>query len=160
MVRIVIAGLCLAAVAGAQNRFDNALNVTFPNGTLHVHTESTLANSARRPKGVVAIEEGGISHRMVMDREGKVLFAYDLSLLSDEAGLFTVRALPNDPEHFIALHLTLAPGDRLAVRVEGDSEFDRPQIVQADGNIRLPGLGEIRAAGYSPAELAAKSSAV
>jgi len=156
MVRIIITGLCLATWAGAQKRFDNDLNVTFRHGALRVHTESTLINSARPPKGVVAIDEGDISHRMVMDREGNVLFAYDLSLLPNEAGSFTVRALPNDPEHFVALYLTLAPGDRLAVKVDGDSDLDRPQTVRADGNIRLPGLGEIRAAGYSPDELAAE----
>src|SRR5215469_14053827 len=68
MVRIIITGLCLAAWAGAQNRFDNDLKVTFRHGALRVHTESTLINSARPPKGVVAIDEGDISHRMVMDR--------------------------------------------------------------------------------------------
>ena len=58
MRRIVVATLCLAAAAAAQDRFDNGLNVTFRHGALHVHTESTMVNSAHKPKGVVAIDEG------------------------------------------------------------------------------------------------------
>ena len=92
--RTVIAAVCLAAGVSAQTRFDNALNVTFRHGTLRVHTESTHANSILAPKGVVAIEEGDVSHRMVTDGHPKVLFAYDLSLLPTEAGSYTVRALP------------------------------------------------------------------
>ena len=62
MMRIVIAAACLAAGVSAQNRHDNALNVTFRHGTLHVHTESTHSNTTRTPKSVVAIDEGDVSH--------------------------------------------------------------------------------------------------
>src|ERR1051326_2681209 len=155
MRRIVVAILCLAAAAAAQNRFDNGLNVTFRHGALHVHTESTMVNSAHKPKGVVAIDEGGISHRLVTDSHGRGMFAYDLALMPAELGFYTVRALPRDPEHFVEQYVSFAPGDRLALKVEGAAELDGPQTVQADGNIRLP-MGEVAAANCSPGMLAAR----
>src|SRR6185369_12772795 len=59
------------------------------------------------------------------------------------------------PEHFVEHYVSFAPGDRLALKVEGAPELDGPQTVQADGNIRLP-AGEVMAAGCSPGTLATR----
>jgi hypothetical protein len=93
-IRLPIAVLCAAGGLCAQTRFDNALNVSFPQGTLRVQTESTLSNSPRASHGVVALAEGDLSHRIVMDASGGVLFAYDLALLREPSGRYTVRAVP------------------------------------------------------------------
>lgn len=97
--RIVLLNLCVGAVLSAQHRFDNALNVIFPNGVLRVHTESTSTVSAYRLGGVVAKAEGDISHRIVLDRSSEGLFAYDLLLVPNGPGLYTVRAVPAMSEY-------------------------------------------------------------
>src|SRR5215475_8884133 len=92
--RLTMAALCAAAGLCAQTRFDNALNVLFPQGTLRVQTESTLSNSPRASRGVVARGEGDLSHRIVMDASGGTLFAYDLVLRREPSGRYLVRAVP------------------------------------------------------------------
>ncbi len=48
----------------------------------------------------------------------------------------------------------IAPGDTLEVAVWGYEDLSRTVIVRPDGNISLPVVGELRAQGITPAELA------
>ncbi len=50
----------------------------------------------------------------------------------------------------------LQPGDQLEVHVYRHPEFSRKSVVRADGMISLPLLNEVKAAGQTPRELAAR----
>jgi len=70
--RLILIAVWTAVAFSSQKRFDNALTVTFRNGTaVEIHTESSAANSFLSTRGTVAIDEGEVSHRMVLDKNGK-----------------------------------------------------------------------------------------
>jgi hypothetical protein len=96
--RLIVVAAYLTATASAQTKFDNGMEVRFGSGAVHIHTESTLANSPLSTSGVVAIGEGDVSHRMVLGRQGKVVFAYDiwLSPVPNDRRACTVRVTPAD----------------------------------------------------------------
>jgi hypothetical protein len=157
--QLMMVTTCLAAAASAQTRFENGLTVTFSaGGSIRIHTESTLANSPLSSSGVVAIAEGDVSHRMVIDRQGKVMFAYDIGLSSvpNDRNAFTLRVKPADPNHFIAQYVTFAPGDQIRVEVHNAPEVGGVHTVRSDGNIAIDGIGDVKAGGLSPAKLTAE----
>ena len=151
------AALCLAATAAAQTRFDNGLTVFFgKDRAAHIHTESTKDKSLVSTKGVVAIDEGEVSHRMVLGPNGTVLFAYDISLapVPNDSRAYTIRVKPADPDHFIPQYVTFAPEDQLRISVWQLPELSGTHTVRPDGNIVVPQIGEVHAAGNSPSGLA------
>jgi hypothetical protein len=106
MTKLIFIAGCLAATASAQHRIDNELVVTLRGmGALRIHTESTAPHSRLAGHGVMAIDDEDVSHRIVMSPEGKLAFAYDLSMLG---GIVIVR--PADPGHLDSRHRTLVPG--------------------------------------------------
>ena len=157
--RSMILAAVLAAAAWAQTKFDNRLTVMFANGgALSIHTESTLANSPVSTSGVVAIAEGDVSHRMVIDRRGKVLFAYDLLLsrVPNDRKSYSLQLRPADPNYFVAQYVTFAPGDQLRIDVTLGSESNGTYTVRPDGHITIPQVGDVKAAGLSQGGLAAE----
>src|SRR4030095_3933860 len=98
---------------------------------INIHTESTLSNSTISTKCVMSLTEGDVSHGMVLDPKGNVLFAYDIwmSKVPDHRGAFTIRVMPPDPNHFMPQYVTFAPGDRLRVTVYQPAEFSGLHIV-------------------------------
>jgi len=153
---VLAAGLVVAT--WSQTKFNNALTVTFGGrGILRIHTESTLSNSPLSTNGVVAVDEGDVSHRMVIDRQGKVMFAYDISLapVPNDSTAYTIRLTPAKSDYFIPQFVTFAPGDTLQVSVHDGAEFSGSHTVRPDGKITINLLGDVSIAGLSPRGLAA-----
>ena len=48
---------------------------------------------------------------------------------------------------------TIQPGDEITINLPGEESLSEPFIVDRDGNIMLPEIGEFRAQGFSPSEL-------
>ena len=63
-------------------------------GVLTLQMPIPAIATPRASHGVVALAEGDLSHRIVLDASGDTLFAYDLVLLREAGGRYTVRAVP------------------------------------------------------------------
>lgn len=71
------------------------------------------------------------------------------------AGQAGYDAVAIDPDETIPLRYTLAPGDRIAVRVYGETELSVPEIVLDNaGVVSLPLIGDVRAIGSTATEFA------
>ncbi len=84
-----------AVCAMAQSRWPNTLRTSFPDGTgLEIHTESKGSTSAISTSGSVLVGSGGSVHRIVVDRQGAILFAYSIEARKASAGLYQLRIKP------------------------------------------------------------------
>ena len=144
MLRIL---LIASVTAFAQTRLDNGLTVLFRDAAARVHTESTLAHSPLSTKGVVSLGDGDVTHRLVFDSSGKVMFAYDISVnpVPNNARAFDVRVKPNNPDYFMPQYIHFEPGD--VVRIGSQTYTVRP-----DGVMAIAGA-EIRVEGLTPGQL-------
>lgn len=71
------------------------------------------------------------------------------------AGQAGYDAVSIDPEQSFPSRYTLAPGDRIAVRVYGETELSVPEIVLDNtGVVSLPLIGDVRAIGSTATEFA------
>jgi hypothetical protein len=146
--------LLLAASARAQTRFDNGMTVFAPHAAANIHTESTLSNSKLSTKGVIALADGDVMHRLVLGPGGKVLFAYDILLIHvpNDSRVVKLLVKPHDPDQFMPQYVRFEPQDVL--RISADlAALNGTYTVRPDGFIALPLLGDVRAAGLSPNEL-------
>ncbi len=91
----------LASVACAQTKWPNELTVWFPDGSgLEIHTQSTGVNSPLSTSGSINAGSANGSHRMVLDKQGKILFGYDIEAWKAGPGTFTIRIRPLDSKKF------------------------------------------------------------
>jgi hypothetical protein len=141
--------LVCAAAAWAESTPPKGLTVTFNGGTaLEIRTESTLQNSPLSTTGSVSISDRNVVSRTVVDKDGRLLFTYDIEA-SPEASSplrYTIRIIPHDPNRIELNGFTFAPGDQLTIG-------DMPYTVRQDGTISVYQIGEIRAAGLSLRQL-------
>jgi hypothetical protein len=150
MIRRFLPVFVCAAAAWADSAWPNGLTVTFNGGTaLEIHTESTLANSPLSTSGSVAISDRNEVSRTVVDKQGRMLFTYDIEATPEggSSARYTIRIKPHDPNRVNLSYFTFAAGDQVAV---GDAVY----TVRADGKIAVDRVGEVMAAGLSPDRLA------
>lgn len=84
---------------------DGSLKTWFPDGTgLEIRTASSGGKSPLSTEGAVAVSPGNDVHRMVVDNEGKMLFAYDIEAKKSAQGMVA---------------LTIKPVDQVKIRREG-----------------------------------------
>jgi hypothetical protein len=140
-----------AALAWADGTWPNGLTVTFNGGTaLEIHTESSLANSPLSTSGSVAISDRNLVSRTVVDKQGRMLFTYDIEAAPDggSPARYTIRIKPHDPNQVNLYYLTFQPGDELSVA-------GTPYVVRADGKISGERFGEVQVSGLTLEKVAA-----
>ena len=94
-----------------------ALSVTYPDGTkLTIETASTSGNAQASYHGEVS-SEGRIWHRVVTDKQGSVIFAYDLN-----------GSLGSMPETF---HIRISPTAGPAPTVSGVRDFMHVKVSES-----------------------------
>ncbi|MDR7545515.1 MAG: polysaccharide biosynthesis/export family protein [Armatimonadota bacterium] len=71
------------------------------------------------------------------------------ALVGPDEGRAMAQSSPAPPQEYI-----LGPGDVIEVSVLGEAELSRTAAVRPDGKINLPLLGDVQAAGTTPAQLA------
>jgi hypothetical protein len=96
--RVLWAAL-LASAAFGQTKWDNDLKVHFRDGALlAIHTESSARNSPLSTSGSVAVGKGDVSTRVVLDKAGNPIFAYDIEAKKSPKGMIAMRIKPVDQE--------------------------------------------------------------
>ena len=150
MMRNLVPFLVYAAAVWADSAWPNGLTVTFNGGTaLEIHTESTLANSPLSTSGSVAISDRNEVSRTVLDKQGRMLFTYDIEATPEGSpSRYTIRIKPHDPNRVNLSYFTFAAGDQLTI---GGAAY----TVRADGKVAIDGIGDVVAAGLSPDRLSA-----
>jgi hypothetical protein len=87
--------LMLAAGASAQTRWPNELTLWFPDGTgIEIHTETSGGNAPLSTTGSAAAWAND-SHRVVLGKNGEVLFAYDIEARRSRDGGFLMWIKPS-----------------------------------------------------------------
>jgi hypothetical protein len=85
----------LASAVCAQVKWPNELAVWFADGTgILIHTESSGGNPMSSTTGSVA-SWGKDSHRVVLGKNGEILFGYDIEARKAGEGTFSVRIKPS-----------------------------------------------------------------
>ncbi len=87
--------LLCAATAFAQTRSPNVLKIWFVDGTgIEIYSESTGANCPVSRGGSETIPAGYDAHRLVKDKQGKILLGYDIEARKVGQDAFTVQIKP------------------------------------------------------------------
>jgi hypothetical protein len=85
--------------AHAQNtKLPNELGFSFNGAAIALHTESSRANSPLSTSGSVVVGAFDGAHRIVLDKESKPVFAYDIELRKTAPGAVTLRIKPIDQQ--------------------------------------------------------------
>ena len=85
----------LAASAAAQVRWPNELTLWFPDGTgIDIHTETSGGSAPASTTGSIAAWAND-SHRVVLGRNGEILFAYDIEARRSREGGFLLWIKPS-----------------------------------------------------------------
>lgn len=150
MIRSSYTLLLFAATAWADSTSPNGLTVTLNGGTaLEIHTESSLANSPLSTSGSVSISDRNEVSRTVIDKQGRLLFSYDIEAAPEggSSSRYTIRIRPHDPNRINPASFTFAPGDQVVI---GEASY----TVAPDGRITVNQIGELRVTGLSLDRLA------
>jgi len=144
MIRSSLTLLLIAAAAWADSASPNGLTVTLNGGTaLEIHTESSLANSPLSTSGSVSISDRNEVSRTVIDKQGRLLFSYDIEAAPEgSSGRYTIRIKPHDPNRINPSSFTFAPGDQVVIG-------ETPYTVTPDGRIIVDQIGEVRVTGLT-----------
>src|SRR5262245_19259915 len=91
--------LLLVSAAFGQNKISDALKIWFRDDTaVEIRTESTRSNSTLLSTSGAVMSRREDFRRVVIDKSGKTLFAYDIEGSKGARGIFTLRIKPVDPE--------------------------------------------------------------
>jgi hypothetical protein len=94
-------GLALSVAASAQPDTPKGLTVWFADGSgIEIHTESTSANAPPSTSGVETVPSGYDFHRVVFDKEGKLLFGYDIEARAADPFATVLSLKPVDTSKF------------------------------------------------------------
>jgi hypothetical protein len=150
----VMVPAALAADKGKDN-----LHAWYRDGTcLEFYSESTGSTTPSSTSGSVIVDNTNTVRRVVIDSRGEVLFAYDV-VARKAAGskdMFELQIRPAGRKSTGSDPYTIGLGDQLAVSVFRGPAFSGSHIVvRPDGTITVNAIGEVRAEGLSPMQLAA-----
>ncbi len=95
--------LVVAWAACSQPKAPGELKFSFNGAAVAIHTESSAAQSPVSTSGFVVAGDNSISYRIVLDRDNKPLFAYELQLRKDAQNTVRVTIKPADEEELSAL---------------------------------------------------------
>ena len=153
---ILCAALLVPAAFGFEEaRTNSNMRAWYHDGTcLEFSTESTGVTTSGSTAGTILVGPTNQVRRLVSDRQGKVLFAYDVTAFHGGApGTYEIQVRPNRHDGRGNSYL-IAAGDQLTISVYGSGSF--PNLpVTADGKVTVAPYGGFRAEGLTPSELAA-----
>ena len=97
--RTLFLSLLAASAAFGQNRISDALKIWFRDDTaVEIRTESTNRNSTLLSTSGAVMSAREDFRRIVIDKNGKTLFSYDIEGRKGARGIFTLRIKPVDSE--------------------------------------------------------------
>jgi hypothetical protein len=103
----------VAWAAYSQTKTPDEMKFSFNGAGVAIHTESSTSQSPLSTSGAVVIGDDSTSYRIVLDRDNKPLFAYELELQKGPLNTVRVTIKPADQEKLHAL-------DWLKGKVAGD----------------------------------------
>jgi hypothetical protein len=113
MIRRLLFVPLVAWAAWPQTKTPDELKFSFNGAGVAIHTESSASQSPLSTSGAVAVGNDSTSYRIVLDRDNKPLFAYELELRGGTQNGILVTIKPADQERLRAL-------DWLKGKVVGD----------------------------------------
>ena len=113
MIRRLLFVPLVAWAAWSQTKTPDELKFSFNGAGVAIHTESSASQSPLSTSGAVAVGNDSTSYRIVLDRDNKPLFAYELELRGGTQNGILVTIKPADQERLRAL-------DWLKGKVVGD----------------------------------------
>ncbi len=113
MIRRLMFVPLVAWAAYSQTKTPDELKFSFNGAGVAIHTESSASQSPLSTSGAVVVGDDSSSYRIVVDRDNKPLFAYELELRKGPLNTIRVTIKPADQEKLHAL-------DWLKGKVVGD----------------------------------------
>jgi hypothetical protein len=103
MIRKLMFVPLMACIALSQTKTPDELKYSFNGAGVAIHTESSASRSPLSTSGAVAIGNDSTSYRIVLDRDNKPLFAYELQLRGEPPNHVRVTIKPAGQEGLRAL---------------------------------------------------------
>jgi len=100
--RLIFAPL-VAWAAWSQTKTPDEMKFSFNGTGVAIHTESSASHSPLSTSGAVVVGDDSTSYRIVLDRDNKPLFAYELELRGSPQNGVRVTIKPAAPESLRAL---------------------------------------------------------